>query len=70
MAYLNKLTEELKSNSYANLYIDGEVTIQNVLKDDLIDEMIITTIPILLSDDISLTPGNRWRETRGSVCSS
>ncbi|HKK81337.1 MAG TPA: dihydrofolate reductase family protein [Prolixibacteraceae bacterium] len=33
---------------YKVLYIDGGSTIQNFLKEDLIDELIITTIPILL----------------------
>ena len=45
---LKKLTEELKGIGYANLYIDGGITIQSFLKEDLIDEMIITTIPVLL----------------------
>ena len=30
------------------LYIDGGITIQSFLEEDLIDEMIITTVPILL----------------------
>ncbi len=51
---LKGLTEELKSKGYANLYIDGGVTIQNFLKEDLIDEMIITTIPVLLGGGIRL----------------
>jgi len=51
---LKALTEELKSKGYANLYIDGGVTIQNFLKEDLIDEMIITTIPVLLGGGIPL----------------
>lgn len=37
-----------KSRGFENLYIDGGVTIQRFLRDDLIDEMIITTIPVLL----------------------
>lgn len=39
---------------YQKLYIDGGKLIQSFLKQDLIDEMIITTIPILLGDGISL----------------
>jgi len=38
----------LNEQGYNNLYIDGGITIQNFLKEDLIDEMIITTIPVLL----------------------
>jgi dihydrofolate reductase len=37
-----------------NLYIDGGSTIQGFLKEDLIDEMTITIIPILLGGGISL----------------
>ena len=39
---------------HRNLYIDGGKTIQSFLKEDLIDEMIITTIPYLLGEGISL----------------
>ncbi len=51
------LTEVLKTvhqKGYKQLYIDGGVTIQNFLKEDLIDEMIITSIPILLGGGSSL----------------
>lgn len=51
---LNKLTETLKARGYENLYIDGGLTIQGFLKEDLIDEITITTIPILLGGGISL----------------
>ncbi|MBB1301133.1 MULTISPECIES: dihydrofolate reductase family protein [unclassified Pseudoalteromonas] len=51
---LRELTTKLQDDGYKNLYIDGGVTIQNFLKDDLIDEMIITTIPVLLGAGISL----------------
>lgn len=37
-----------KEKGYQNLYIDGGTTIQGFLRADLIDEMIITEIPILL----------------------
>ena len=40
--------QTIKSKGYENLYIDGGVTVQNFLKEDLIDEMIITVIPVLL----------------------
>ncbi len=48
------LTEYLNGNGFINLYIDGGRTIQNFLKYDLIDEMIITRIPVLLGKGISL----------------
>lgn len=44
----------LKDQGYENIYIDGAKTIQNFLKEDLIDEMIITTIPIVLGGGKSL----------------
>ena len=37
-----------KSQSFENLYIDGGNTIQRFLEVDLIDELIITELPILL----------------------
>lgn len=45
---------ELNKKGYANLYIDGGALTQSFLKEDLIDELIITTIPILLGEGISL----------------
>ncbi len=45
---------ELSSRGYKTLYIDGGITIQSFLKEDLIDEMIITKIPILLGEGIPL----------------
>ncbi|MCW8346917.1 dihydrofolate reductase family protein [Vibrio sp. ZSDZ65] len=51
---LNDIVKDLNTRGYHDLYIDGGVTIQNFLQEDLIDEMIITTIPILLGGGISL----------------
>lgn len=48
------VVEELNRKGFEHLYIDGGVTIQGFLKEDLIDEMIITTIPILLGGGIPL----------------
>ena len=42
-----------KKNCY-RLYIDGGATIQSFLKEDLIDDLIITTIPIILGTGIPL----------------
>jgi dihydrofolate reductase len=44
----------LNSRNYKNLYIDGGITIQKFLRNDLIDEIIITRIPILLGRGIPL----------------
>jgi len=46
--------KELNSRNYFNLYIDGGKTIQEFLKLNLIDEMIITQTPIILGDGIPL----------------
>ena len=58
-AYLIKgsLTEvlaKIHEKGYEKLYIDGGTTISSFLKEDLIDEMILTTIPILLGGGSSL----------------
>ena len=47
---LNKIHEK----GFYTLYIDGGRTVQNLLKENLIDELRITTIPILLGEGISL----------------
>ncbi|MCL1047063.1 dihydrofolate reductase family protein [Shewanella electrodiphila] len=51
---LEQVVNELNQKGFNELYIDGGVTIQNFLKQDLIDELIITTIPTLLGGGISL----------------
>jgi len=42
------IVSQLASRGYQHLYIDGGKTIQRFLQEDLIDELTITTIPILL----------------------
>jgi len=44
----------LNSKGHETLYIDGGSVIQQFLKADLIDEMIITKIPILIGEGIPL----------------
>jgi dihydrofolate reductase len=39
---------------FHNLYIDGGQTIQSFLQANLIDELTITTVPVLLGDGIPL----------------
>jgi len=36
------------------IYLDGGVTIQRFLREGLVDEMIITTIPILIGEGLPL----------------
>lgn len=51
---LSEIIKKLNSKGYSQLYIDGGATIQSFLKEDLIDEIIVTTIPILLGGGTSL----------------
>jgi dihydrofolate reductase len=51
---LKDILNHLEAKGIKNLYIDGGKTIQSFLKEDLIDEMIITTVPILLGEGIPL----------------
>lgn len=43
-----EILDQIHQQGYTQLYIDGGSTIQSFLKEDLLDEIIITTIPILL----------------------
>ena len=45
---LAEILEQIHKKGYLKLYIDGGMTIQSFLKEDLIDEMIITIFPVLL----------------------
>ena len=49
-----EILEQIHKKGYQRLYIDGGTTIISFLKSDLIDEMILTTIPILLGGGSSL----------------
>jgi dihydrofolate reductase len=51
---VNFIVDTLNYKGFKNLYIDGGKTIQSFLKLDLIDEVIITTIPIILGSGIPL----------------
>lgn len=45
---LTEILKQIHEQGYYQLYIDGGSTIRGFLKEDLIDEMTITTIPTLL----------------------
>lgn len=45
---LESIVKHIHQKGYQNLYVDGGGLIQSFLREDLIDEMIITVIPILL----------------------
>ena len=49
-----EILAEIHKKGYFKLYIDGGRTVQNFLKEDLIDELRITTIPILLGGGFPL----------------
>jgi len=49
-----EVASHLNQKGYNNLYIDGGKVIQSFLKEDLIDELVITRIPILLGEGIPL----------------
>jgi dihydrofolate reductase len=51
---LPEILAEIHGKGYESLYIDGGTTIRSFLKEDLIDEMVLTTIPILLGGGASL----------------
>ena len=51
---LREVLETIHQKGFFRLYIDGGVTIQSFLKEDLIDEVIITTLPIILGGGIPL----------------
>ncbi|GAB2645602.1 dihydrofolate reductase family protein [Vibrio panuliri] len=51
---LTQVVSELNQKGYQRLYIDGGKTVQSFLEQDLIDEMIITTIPVLLGGGVPL----------------
>jgi dihydrofolate reductase len=51
---LSGVLKTIHQKGYQHLYIDGGVTVQNFLKEDLVDEMIITVIPILLGGGVPL----------------
>jgi dihydrofolate reductase len=51
---LPDILDKIYNKGLHRLYIDGGLTVQSFLKEDLIDELIITTIPILLGGGIPL----------------
>lgn len=48
------LLDELERRGARHLYLDGGVTIQRFLQEGLVDEMTITTIPILIGEGLPL----------------
>lgn len=51
---LTEILEQIHQKGFYHLYIDGGRTIQSFLQEDLIDDMVITVIPVLLGGGSSL----------------
>jgi dihydrofolate reductase len=51
---LQEVLSTIHQKDCFRLYIDGGATVQSFLKEDLIDDLIITSIPIILGDGIRL----------------
>lgn len=51
---LTEILAQIHQQGYPRLYIDGGATIQSFLKEDLIDELIISVMPVLLGGGPSL----------------
>lgn len=51
---LASVVENIKSLGFENLYVDGGKTIQGFLRLDMIDELIITRVPVILGSGIPL----------------
>jgi dihydrofolate reductase len=61
---LAKLVERLKSEKGKNIYCDGGAEVINeLLKHDLVDEFIISIIPVLLGDGVRLFKDGRPEQT-------
>lgn len=51
---LTDVLESIHNKGYKTIYIDGGKTVQSFLAEDLIDELCITTIPIILGNGVPL----------------
>lgn len=49
-----EIVRQLNERGFQNLYIDGGKTIQGFMREGLIDELILSRLPILLGDGIPL----------------
>jgi len=49
-----EIASKLEEYGYSNIYLDGGVAIQGFLTKRMVDEMIITRVPIILGDGIPL----------------
>ena len=49
-----ELLNYLSGKGFSNIYVDGGKVIQDFLKEDLIDDLIISKVPVLLGSGIPL----------------
>ena len=49
-----EIVKSLSADGFENLYVDGGLLIQGFLESELIDRLIISTIPVILGNGISL----------------
>ena len=68
---LSEILSQIHTLGYFKLYIDGANTIQQFLSEELIDEIRITTIPILLGEGTSLFGkldlAQKWKHIKTEV---
>ncbi|MDM7924354.1 MAG: dihydrofolate reductase family protein [Pyrinomonadaceae bacterium] len=57
------ILEELASRGHTHVYVDGGVTVQRFLRDDAIDRIIVSRLPILIGTGIPLF-GETGRDIR------
>ena len=53
---LTEILDHVHRKGFNQLYIDGGATIQSFLREDLIDNMVLTIIPVLLGNGLPLFP--------------
>lgn len=51
---LNDLTSHLEKNKFKAAYVDGGLVIQSFIKEQMLNEIIVTKIPVLLGSGLSL----------------
>jgi len=49
-----ELLSSLSSNGFTSIYVDGGKVIQEFLKEDLIDKLIISKVPVVIGSGIPL----------------
>lgn len=68
---LSEVLTSLSGQGLEHIYVDGGKLIQSFLREDLIDEMIITRVPILLGAGIplfgELVEPMKWRHQKSEV---